>query len=56
MNVLKNSPAVRPSRQQIRQAAAAIRSAWSDTERQFRREVGQFQRRRLVATLVRSAA
>ena len=45
-----------PSPHEIRQVAAKIRRTWSQIERDFRREVGQVQRQRLVATLVRSAA
>jgi hypothetical protein len=45
-----------PSRREIRQAAAAIRRSWNQPEREFRREVGVVQRKRLVATLIRAAA
>jgi hypothetical protein len=45
-----------PSPHEIRRAAAQIRRRWSDSEREFRREVGAVQRQRLAATLIRSAA
>ena len=52
---LKSQPR-QPSPHEIRRVAAKIRRNWSDTEREFRREVGVVQRCRLVATLVRAAA
>ena len=45
-----------PSPSEIRRVAAQIRRSWSPSERDFRREVGAVQRRRLAATLIRSAA
>jgi hypothetical protein len=45
-----------PTLREIRRAAARIRRSWSPVEREFRREVGAVQRKRLVATLVRAAA
>ena len=53
---LRSQHISRPSLREIRRAAARIRRTWSPIEREFRREVGQVQRQRLVATLVRSAA
>jgi len=58
---LSNSPlrsqnTSQPSPRDIRRAAARIRRSWSPVEREFRREVGEVQRQRLVATLLRSAA
>jgi hypothetical protein len=49
-------PVRSPSRRDIRRAAAAIRQSWNPDEREFRREVGVVQRKRLVATLIRAAA
>ncbi len=57
MPATHNSPSTRaPSRREIREAAAAIRRSWNTPEREFRREVGVVQRKRLVATLIRAAA
>jgi hypothetical protein len=53
---LRSQHISQPSPRDIRRAAARIRRTWSPIEREFRREVGQVQRLRLVATLVRSAA
>jgi hypothetical protein len=54
--VLRHDNHQPPSPREIRAAAAAIRRSWSPSEREFRREVGDVQRRRLAATLIRSAA
>jgi hypothetical protein len=57
MHATQNPAASRaPSRREIRQAAATIRRSWNGPEREFRREVGVVQRKRLVATLIRAAA
>jgi hypothetical protein len=57
MPATHNSSSTRsPSRREIREAAAAIRRSWNTPEREFRREVGVVQRKRLVATLIRAAA
>jgi hypothetical protein len=56
MNAALQSRPAHPSPHEIHRKAAQIRRGWSACERQFRREVGAVQRRRLVATLVRSAA
>ena len=53
---LQTRDSSQPSLHEIRRAAARIRRSWSPVEREFRREVGQVQRQRLVATLLRSAA
>jgi hypothetical protein len=53
---LQSRPSREPSLSEIRRRAASIRRSWSPIERDFRREVGEVQRRRLAATLLRAAA